>query len=110
MQTLAIGAGALCLAPAAGAEEEQLDEFGGAHWLRWDDGWEYPIAEVDDEGNWIVEFDDDDYLVDPTGWVFDDAWYAIAALDSQGIWYDGCDGFVYLLGADDLGCATEQVV
>ena len=107
MGTFVAGAGALVFgrAETAMAEEESAE----GRWVSWDDGWEYPLVGNDENGLWVVAFDDGEYLVDPFGWISDDAtWYAIAAVGADGIWYLGNDGFEYLL--DGFDSSIEFVV
>lgn len=96
MGAFAAGVGALVLGPATAARADE--ESGGEHRVSWEDGWDYPLVGTDASGHWIVECDDGEYLVDPSGWVYDDAtWYPISAVGADGIWYIGNDGFEYLL-------------
>jgi hypothetical protein len=101
----AAGAGALLLGGVAHAE----DESSGEQRISWDDGWEHPIVGSDESGHWIVDFDDAEYTVDPSGWIFDDgAWYPISAVGAEGIWYIGNDGYEYLV--DGFDSAIEFLV
>jgi hypothetical protein len=107
MGALVAGAGALVFGPAGTAQAEE--ESAAGHWVSWDDGWEYPLVGIDESGQWIVAFDDDEHLVDPFGWISDGAtWYAISAVGTDGIWYIGNDGFEYLL--DGFDSSIEFVV
>jgi len=100
MGALVAGAGAWVLGPAGTARAEE--ESAGGRWVSWDDGWEYPVVGFDESGQWVVAFDDGEYLVDPLGWISDGAcWYAISAVGDDGIWYLGGDGFEYLIDGFD---------
>ena len=100
MGALVAGAGALVFGPAGTAQAEEESESG--RWVCWDDGWEYPLVGIDESGQWVVDFDDGEYLVDPFGWISDGVtWYEIAAVGTDGIWYVGNDGFEYLLEGFD---------
>jgi hypothetical protein len=107
MRTLVAGTGALLLGPAGVAQAEEAST--GDHRVSWDDGWDYPLVGTDESGHWVVEFDDGEYLVDPSGWIFDDAtWYPISSIGTEGIWYIGNDGFEYLL--EEFGSPIEFIV
>jgi len=107
MGAFAAGMGALAFAPSRVAHADEGSA--GLQWVSWDDGFEYPLVGVDEGGEWIVEFDDGEYTVDSSGWIFDDgAWYAISAVDDEGIWYVGTDGFDYAI--DDFNATPEFVV
>jgi hypothetical protein len=107
MGALAAGLGALAFGPPRVAHAEETSA--GSQRVSWDDGWEYPLVGVDEGGEWVVAFDDGEYTVDPSGWVFDDgAWHAISAVDDEGIWYVGNDGFDYVI--DDFNASPEFVV
>jgi hypothetical protein len=100
MGALVAGAGALLFGPTGTARAEEDSAAGG--WVSWDDGWEYPIVASDESGQWVVAFDEGEHLVDPSGWIYDDAtWYAISAVGTDGIWYIGNDGFEYLIDGFD---------
>lgn len=111
LRTLAVGVGGLCVASAAGAQEAVFgeDDLPGEHWLSWEDGWEYAILGVDEDGYWIAEDEEGEFLVDPAGWIFDEVWYPIATLDPEGIWYHGNDGWLHLLGVEGATLSEEVI-
>ncbi len=107
MGALVAGAGALVFGPAGTAQAEEESTAG--RWISWDDGWEYPIVGIDESGQWVVAFDEGEHLVDPSGWISDDAtWYAISAVGEDGIWYVANDGYEYLI--DGFDSSIEFVV
>jgi len=107
MGALVAGAGALVFGPAGTATAE--DDSAGGSRLSWGDGWEYPIVGSDESGQWVVAFDDGEYLIDPSGWIYDDGvWHAISAVGDDGIWCLGNDGYEYLI--DGFGSSTEYLV
>ena len=107
MGALVAGAGALLCGPAWTAQAEEESTAGC--WISWEDGWEYPIVGSDESGQWVVAFDEGEHLVDPSGWISDDAtWYAISAVGEDGIWYVADDGYEYLI--DGFDSSLEFVV
>ena len=105
---MAAGAGAVLLsaAPDARADRNHDDDEEDQRswqWLAWDDGYAYKIKRVDRAtGEWLIRFDDGRFTVDPSGHVMDTGiWYEIAEVGCDGIWYDGEDGYFYLLPFDN---------
>lgn len=112
LRALATGAGAVILSSATdaradrgrGHDDDDDDDDGRlSQWLAWDDGFAYRIKRVDRRtGEWLIRFDDGRHTIDPSGHVMDSGiWYEIAEVDCEGVWYDGEDGFFYLLPFDD---------
>jgi len=110
LASAAVGAGILAargtaVAVGAGRQEGERNGLAG-QWVSWEDGYLYPITEINERGHWIIVDDELDpaapsYAVDPAGWVFDaQVWYRVHAIDEEGLWYDGDDGFVYLVDLD----------
>lgn len=116
LRALAAGAGAVILSSATdvradkGRDDDDDDDERMSQWLAWDDGHAYQIKRVDRRtGEWLIRFDDGRFTIDPSGHVMDSGiWYEIAEVDCEGIWYDGEDGFVYLLPFDNDG--SESLV
>ena len=113
---LAVGAGALLASRTARASGPLAGNAGGlaetgAQWVSWADGWAYPIVGFSEQdGSWIVEFDDGEWAIDPSGWILDSGvWYEISEIDAEGVWYFGDDGFVYLLTTDLMFPAEESL-
>jgi len=99
--TLAVGAGALAAGGAARANDD-FPESQLPQWVSWDDGFAYPIHDIDSDGCWVVKFDDGFFCVDPAGFVCDSGvWYAVTGWDSvDGFWFAGDDDYEYNLVSD----------
>ena len=105
MAAIAAGTGALVLAGSSLTKANDTDGDPGegprSQYLSWEDGWAYPIWGFTDEGEWVVEFDDGFYIIDPAGWVHDlGVWYAIVDAHDGQVWYSGDDDWDYCLEHD----------
>jgi len=103
LRWLGLGAASLVVASTGTAVASDEGEEAELPLVSWHDGWAYPLVGADDAGWWVVDFDGEQWAVDPTGFVFEAGiWYLICAVDADGIWYDGQDGFDYLLELDGV--------
>jgi hypothetical protein len=99
LKAIACGAGALVVSATSVRNAVASHDNGDKNrqWLSWDDGHDYAILGIDGGGHWIIMDEEGYWTIDPSGWVYDGTWFEIAVVDREGIWYDGSDGYLYLV-------------
>ena len=91
IRTLAVGAGAMMLAGTVRGGDPIPEEDDGIHYVNYGE-WSYPIVGIvdDNEGHFVVQFDDGLFTINPASLVFDwRIYFWISDHDAETIWYDG---------------------